>query len=261
MIFDLMDMTLLDYIKVRRKGISENKSRQFLYQIVCGVHHLHLKGIFHRDIKPENILMKFHHKMEVEHDIVLKLSDFGSTASIHTNQPYTEYVATRWYRPPECLLTSGEYGCRMDIWSVGCVFFEILTLQPLFPGNNELDQLHKIHEILGAPTKKLLQRFKNRRVIMEFPKYVPTGVEVLLPRLSQNGISILRAMIKYFPDERITARKLMIDSYFSCLAVKRGKTSSSLTSCMPTTIGGGGGGGCGIAERNGYSGDKNVSSS
>lgn len=255
MIFDLMDMTLLDYIKVRKKGISENKSRQFLYQIVCGVNHLHVKGIFHRDIKPENILMKFMHKVEVDQRIELKLSDFGSTASIHTNKPYTEYVATRWYRAPECLLTSGEYGCRMDIWSVGCVFYEIITLQPLFPGSNELDQLHKIHEILGAPTKKLLQRFKNRRVFMEFPKYTPTGVEVLLPRLSQDGISILKAMIKYFPDERITARKLMIDSYFSCLLVKRDQKTSSQASFMPPTRSLSTSG----VEKVGDGGDRNVS--
>lgn len=250
MIFDLMDMTLLDYIKVRKKGISENKSRYFLFQIVGGVNHLHVKGIFHRDIKPENILMKFHHKVEVDQNIILKLSDFGSTASIYTNKPYTEYVATRWYRAPECLLTVGEYGCRMDIWSVGCVFYEINTLQPLFPGDNELDQLHKIHEVLGAPTKKMLNRFKNRRVFVEFPKYKPTGLEV--PRLSQDGISILKAMLKYFPDERITARKLMIDSYFSCLSMKRGKKSSSQASFQRTTRS--------LSTCGGDGGDRNVSS-
>lgn len=228
MIFDLMDMTLLDYIKVRKKGLSENKSRQFIFQIVSGVNHLHVKGIFHRDIKPENILMKFIHKVEVEQSIILKLSDFGSTASIHSNQPYTEYVATRWYRAPECLLTSGEYGCRMDIWSIGCVFYEIMTLQPLFPGDNEIDQLHKIHEVLGAPTKKQLTRFKHRRVFIQFPKYKPIGIENLLPKLSEDGISVLIAMLKYYPDERISARKLMVDSYFACLRGKKPPPSMSI---------------------------------
>lgn len=69
--------------------------------------------------------------------------------------PFTEYISTRWYRAPECLLTDGYYGFKMDLWSVGCVFFELATLRPLFPGANEVDQLAKIHGVLGVPDKVL----------------------------------------------------------------------------------------------------------
>ena len=72
-----------------------------------------------------------------------------------------EYISTRWYRAPECLLTDGYYGYKMDIWGVGCVFFEVLALFPIFPGNNELDQVHKIHNILGTPEPTLLDHFKK----------------------------------------------------------------------------------------------------
>lgn len=75
-------------------------------------------GYFHRDIKPENILVK---------DNLLKLADFGSVRRINTKHPYTEYISTRWYRAPECLLTDGYYSYPMDLWSIGCVMFEIIT--------------------------------------------------------------------------------------------------------------------------------------
>lgn len=68
-------------------------------------------------------------------------------ASTHDVQPYTEYISTRWYRAPECLLTDGYYGPEMDQWGAGCVFFEITSLYPLFPGTNELDQIGRVHKV------------------------------------------------------------------------------------------------------------------
>ena len=67
-------------------------------------------------------------------------------------QPYTEYISTRWYRAPECLLTDGYYGYKMDMWGVGCVMFEVLALFPLFPGSDEADQIARIHKIMGTPS-------------------------------------------------------------------------------------------------------------
>ena len=91
---------------------------------------------------------------------LLKLGDLGSCNSIYQKAPFTEYISTRWYRAPECLLTNGDYTYKMDMWSVGCVFYEIMTARPLFPGKNETDQLDLIHRMLGTPSndyfKKLL---------------------------------------------------------------------------------------------------------
>jgi len=108
---------------------------------------MHEKGIFHRDIKPENILI------ESSYDVWtgLKLADFGSCRGIYSRQPFTEYISTRWYRAPECLLTDGYYGPEMDVWGVGCVFYELSCLAPLFAGENEKDQMRKIHGVLGTP--------------------------------------------------------------------------------------------------------------
>lgn len=114
---------------------------------------MHEKGIFHRDIKPENILV------ESSYDVWtgLKLADFGSCRGIYSRKPYTEYISTRWYRAPECLLTDGHYGEAMDTWSIGCVFYEISCLVPLFPGETEKDQLRKIHGIVGTPDEEVRQ--------------------------------------------------------------------------------------------------------
>lgn len=77
----------------------------------------------------------------------------GKTTRV--SQPYTEYISTRWYRAPECLLTDGYYGYKMDMWGVGCVMFEFIALFPLFPGTNEMDQIQKIHNVLGTPSKEV----------------------------------------------------------------------------------------------------------
>ncbi|XP_017707023.1 PREDICTED: MAPK/MAK/MRK overlapping kinase-like isoform X4 [Rhinopithecus bieti] len=100
----------------RRYPLSEKTIMHYMYQLCKSLDHIHRNGIFHRDVKPENILIK---------QDVLKLGDFGSCRSVYSKQPYTEYISTRWYRAPECLLTDGFYTYKMDLWSAGCVFYEI----------------------------------------------------------------------------------------------------------------------------------------
>jgi len=101
-----------------------------MYQLLKSIEHMHRNGIFHRDIKPENILLSGE---------MVKLADLGSCRGLYHSHPLTEYISTRWYRAPECLLTDGYYSYKMDIWGVGCVMYEILSLCPLFPGEDELD--------------------------------------------------------------------------------------------------------------------------
>ena len=127
--------------------------KEITYQILLANHFLHEKQIMHRDIKPENLRISQHG--------VVKICDFGFARPLRAEATfqYTDYVSTRWYRAPECLMTDGHYGYKMDIWGVGCVFFEILSLFPLFPGDNELDQIHKIHNILGTPPQEILDAF------------------------------------------------------------------------------------------------------
>lgn len=222
LIFDLMDQSLYDYIKNRKKTLSETKCKSFLFQMTQGLNHLHRSKIFHRDIKPENILIRKDPRFK--HDPwnyeLVQLADLGSVCNSDFPPPHSAYISTRWYRAPECLLTSGFYGPKMDIWALGCCFYEILTLNPLFPGDNELDQLHKIHEIIGSPPVKVLDRFKNRNVKYDFPKKKPIGFHNMVPMLSEYGVDVLKHTLVYHPDTRISSKKLLEHIYFEELRIK-----------------------------------------
>jgi len=123
----------------------------------------------------------------------LKLADLGSCRGVYTKQPYTEYISTRWYRSPECLMTDGYYGYKMDIWGAGCVMFEITSLFPLFPGNDELDQIYKIHNVIGTPNKEILERFQRYATHMEliFDYQKGTGIKHLIPYASPECIEAI----------------------------------------------------------------------
>ncbi|XP_009889391.1 PREDICTED: MAPK/MAK/MRK overlapping kinase [Charadrius vociferus] len=206
LICELMDMNIYELIKGRRKPLPEKKIKNYMYQLCKSLDYIHRNGIFHRDVKPENILIKQN---------TLKLGDFGSCRSIYSKQPHTEYISTRWYRAPECLLTNGYYSYKIDMWSAGCVFYEITSFQPLFPGSNELDQISKIHDVIGTPANKTLNKLKLSRIAsFDFPFKKGKGIPLLVHNLSPKGFSLLYAMIKYDPDERIAAHQALQHPYF-----------------------------------------------
>ncbi|XP_033736171.1 MAPK/MAK/MRK overlapping kinase-like isoform X3 [Pecten maximus] len=215
LICELMDMNIYELIRGKRHYLPERKVKHYMYQLLKSVEHMHRNGIFHRDVKPENILIKL---ASSDKEDVLKLADFGSCRSVYSKQPYTEYISTRWYRAPECLLTDGYYTYKMDIWSVGCVFFEILSLHPLFPGSNEVDQIAKIHDILGTPDPSVLNKLKKSRGMnFNFPHKKGTGVERLLPHVSSEAVDLIYQMCTYDPDERMSAKQAIRHSYFKDL--------------------------------------------
>ncbi|CAD8190885.1 unnamed protein product [Paramecium octaurelia] len=207
LVFELMEQNLYEHIKGRRQPLNPQKVKSFMFQLLKSIDHMHRNGIFHRDIKPENILLNSDH---------LKLADFGSCKGIYSKHPYTEYISTRWYRAPECLLTDGYYDQKMDLWGVGCVMFEIIALFPLFPGTNELDQIHKIHNILGTPSPKVFDRFRKQATHMEinFPSKHGSGIERLLQGQTKECIDLIKMLLVYDPEERITAQAALKHEYF-----------------------------------------------
>ncbi|XP_028921007.1 MAPK/MAK/MRK overlapping kinase isoform X4 [Ornithorhynchus anatinus] len=225
LICELMDMNIYELIRGRRHPLSEKKIMNYMYQLCKSLDHMHRNGIFHRDVKPENILIK---------KDLLKLGDFGSCRSVYSRPPYTEYISTRWYRAPECLLTDGYYSSKMDMWSAGCVFYEISSLHPLFPGANELDQITKIHEIIGTPAQKTLTKFKRSRAVnFDFPFKKGSGISLLTSNLSPKCLSLISAMVEYDPDERISAKQAL---RHSCFREQRLGEKQLLAMCRKTDL-------------------------
>lgn len=237
-IFDLMDMSMYDYIKNRKKALSESRCKHYLFQLVQGLNHLHRSGVFHRDIKPENILIRKDpsQKNNPLRSELVQLGDLGSVGHVDFPPPHTAYISTRWYRSPECLLTSGFYGPKMDVWALGCCFYEILTLNPLFPGDNDIDQLFKIHEIVGTPNASLLERFRHRDVNIDFPKKKALGFHNLVPYLSEFGIDVLKKTLVYHPDVRISSKKLLEHTYFEDLRNKNRVSGAAAQYLVSTSL-------------------------
>ena len=206
---------LLIHLTGRKHYLNPMLIKSYMWQLMKSLDHMHKKGIFHRDIKPENILIESSSDMGRG----LKLADFGSCRGIYSKQPYTEYISTRWYRAPECLLTDGYYGPEMDLWGAGCVMFEITSLYPLFPGTNEIDQATRIHKILGTPSRELIQKFKskaklNSLISFEFPYQKGVGIPGLIPHASADCIDLIVKLLKYEATDRITAKEAMRHPYF-----------------------------------------------
>ncbi|ORZ15053.1 kinase-like domain-containing protein [Absidia repens] len=123
--------------------------RDIMQQTLAAVAHIHANHIFHRDLKPENLLLSTATGVPI-----IKLADFGLARETSSCPPYTEYVSTRWYRSPEVLLRSSNYSNAVDLWAIGTIFAELITHQPLFPGESEIDQLYRICQVLGSPGNK-----------------------------------------------------------------------------------------------------------
>ncbi|VDP98196.1 unnamed protein product [Trichobilharzia regenti] len=142
LVFEFVDHTILDDLEKFPNGIEELRTKRILFQVIRGVEFCHLHNIVHRDIKPENIL--------ISRSGVVKLCDFGFARTLAApGEVYTDYVATRWYRAPELLVGDTKYGRPIDIWAVGCLAAEMLTGDPLFPGDSDIDQLHRIVRCLA----------------------------------------------------------------------------------------------------------------
>lgn len=216
LVFELMQMNFYELIRGRRHYLSEATLKMYMWQLLQAMDHMHRNGIFHRDIKPENVLIL---------DDVLKVADFGSCRGIYSKQPFTEYISTRWYRAPECLLTDGYYGYKMDMWGVGCVMFEVAALFPLFPGSNELDQIQKIHKIMGTPSEELLSKFKisSTHVDVKFPEFEGGGVVKLLPRVSPAMADLVACLLRYDPTNRLSARQSLRHQWFGDARAERSK--------------------------------------
>jgi len=164
--FELLSMNLYELIKKNKfQGFSLALVRKFAHSILLCLDVLYRNRIIHCDLKPENILLKQPGRSGI------KVIDFGS--SCYEHQRIYTYIQSRFYRAPEVIL-GGKYGMPIDIWSFGCILAELLTGYPLFPGEDESDQLATMMEVLGMPPAKMLQNCKRHRMFFSskgHPRY------------------------------------------------------------------------------------------
>ncbi|XP_064418632.1 mitogen-activated protein kinase 8 isoform X1 [Latimeria chalumnae] len=171
LVMELMDANLCQVIQME---LDHERMSYLLYQMLCGIKHLHSAGIIHRDLKPSNIVVKS--------DCTLKILDFGLARTAGTSFLMTPYVVTRYYRAPEVILGMG-YKENVDIWSVGCIMGEMIRGGVLFPGTDHIDQWNKVIETLGTPCPEFMKKLQPtvRTYVENRPKYAGYSFEKLFP--------------------------------------------------------------------------------
>uniref|UniRef100_A0AAY4BRF4 Protein kinase domain-containing protein n=1 Tax=Denticeps clupeoides TaxID=299321 RepID=A0AAY4BRF4_9TELE len=211
LVFEYLDKDLKQYMDDCGNIMSMHNVKVFLFQILRGLAYCHRRKVLHRDLKPQNLLINDRGE--------LKLADFGlARAKSVPTKTYSNEVVTLWYRPPDVLLGSSEYSTQIDMWGVGCIFYEMAAGRPLFPGSTVEDELHLIFRLLGTPTEERwpgissIEEFKS----YNFPKYRPQALhqscaEVRFRSVSSHLTGIPSAVSAW------TARTLKWSDVFSSL--------------------------------------------
>jgi serine/threonine protein kinase len=216
-VFELMESDLHQVIKAN-DDLTPEHHQFFLYQLLRALKYIHAANVFHRDLKPKNIL--------ANSDCKLKICDFGLARASFNDAPsaifWTDYVATRWYRAPElCGSFFSKYTPAIDIWSIGCIFAELLTGRPLFPGKNVVHQLDLITDLLGTPSSETLSRIRNekaRRYLSCMRKKHPVPFTQKFRNADPLALRLLERLLAFDPKDRPTAEEALADPYFASLA-------------------------------------------
>ncbi|KAJ0264071.1 Protein kinase domain-containing protein [Hirschfeldia incana] len=216
-VFELMESDLHQVIKAN-DDLTKEHHQFFLYQMLRALKYMHTANVYHRDLKPKNILANANCK--------LKVCDFGLARVSFNDTPttvfWTDYVATRWYRAPElCGSFCSKYTPAIDIWSIGCIFAEVLLGKPLFPGKSVVHQLELITDLLGTPKSETIAGVRNekaRKYLGEMRKKSPIPFTQKFPNADPSALRLLQRLLAFDPKDRPTATEALADPYFKGLA-------------------------------------------
>ncbi|RKO94901.1 Pkinase-domain-containing protein, partial [Caulochytrium protostelioides] len=209
---ELMEADLHQIIR-SEQPLTDAHFQYFIYQICRGLKYIHSAQVLHRDLKPGNLL--------VNADCELKICDFGLARGFSA-QPdshagfMTEYVATRWYRAPEIMLSFRSYTKAIDMWSIGCIFAELLGGKPLFKGRDYVDQLNQILAVLGTPDDETLRRVGSERAqlyIRSLPPSPKVAFATMFPRAPPLAIDLLEKLLQFDPAARIPVEEALAHPY------------------------------------------------
>ncbi|KAF4333851.1 CMGC CDK kinase [Fusarium beomiforme] len=211
---------VLEFVEHDLKSILEDMPEPFLssevkrllLQLTLGIAYLHENWILHRDLKTSNLLLNNRGQ--------LKIADFGMARYVGDPPPkLTQLVVTLWYRAPELLLGAKTYDAAVDMWSVGCIFGELITREPLLQGKNEVDQVSHTFELCGVPTEETwpgFRRLPNARSLRLPKTQIATGsvIRARFPSLTSAGASLLGDLLSLDPERRPSAQEMLQHEYF-----------------------------------------------
>ena len=217
LVFEYCEKNLLEVLEESPDGLSPKLIKSFVYQMCKAIEYMHKNNMIHRDIKPENLL--------IDENLNLKLCDFGFARKVRLNKnnnnvdEMTDYVATRWYRSPELLLSGGIYGPDVDYWAVGCIMGELADGNPMFPGENETDQINCIIKILGNLPEELVNMF-YKNPIYEGKKLIniskPETIERrYMEKLGPTAIDFMKGLLQLDPKKRLNSETVFKHRYFA----------------------------------------------
>jgi len=220
LVFDYMEADL--HAVIRAGSLSDTHIQCITHQVLKCLKYLHSAGIVHRDLKPSNIL--------INAQCVIKVADFGLSRSITDkskveNMPkpgvgsestMTDYVATRWYRAPEILLGSSRYTMGVDIWSFGCIFGELISGRPTFPGQSTMNQLDRILELTDKPTLEDILSMESpfaATMLEALPLTPPRQMHDIFPTASLEALHLLHGLLRFNPQYRLSAIEALEHPY------------------------------------------------
>eukprot|EP00930_Biecheleria_cincta_P033412 TRINITY_DN23141_c0_g1_i1.p1 TRINITY_DN23141_c0_g1~~TRINITY_DN23141_c0_g1_i1.p1 ORF type:complete len:604 (-),score=89.60 TRINITY_DN23141_c0_g1_i1:37-1848(-) len=207
-------------LKRHPHGLEEPMAAELSRQIFLGLVHIHQHGFFHRDIKPENVLYDTKKSS-------IRIADFGEARLLRARPPFTEYIGTRWYRAPECLLGDGNYSSPVDVWAAGLVLAELLNGEALFKGTSSIDQLSKILRVCGFPGQDWPEFSRLTEACrFQLPKQGGCGLKRMFPRASAQRLGTLAQVLEVNPRRRPTAKRVLEYACFALRATDAGGSAS-----------------------------------
>ena len=210
LVTDLMETDLRNIVRSKQK-LSDKHVQYIMFQILAALAYTHSANILHRDLKPENIL--------INSDSKVKLCDFGLARGINFDENPTMstcYVQTRWYRAPELLLSHSVVSKQADMWSLGCIFAELLTGNVLFRGSSPVDQIEKIINLLGTPEAKNVRGSpQGLEFVARMRRCHGRCFSELFPGVNPQALDLLRKMLEFNPENRISAAEAVKHPYMA----------------------------------------------
>ncbi|CAM9217370.1 unnamed protein product, partial [Discosporangium mesarthrocarpum] len=218
--FPYIPHTLHDYINPTndRNGgtpLDHETARNLLRQLLRAVSYCHRRGVLHRNLKPKHLLILPGDGPDRLKGATLKLSDFALVRLAgYPRRTYTNEVVTLWYRPPEILMGVRDYSPAVDMWSVGCIFVEMLQGKPLFTGVSQIDQLFQMFNKLATPTSETWPGFRDLpNFSFAFPNWPRRNLSNILPGFDCAGLDLIGCFLMYDPAKRITAHEALRHPY------------------------------------------------